>query len=73
MLNNSDTRTSGGGSSHTITVTEDVEHGSVTVNRKRAPRGQTVTITATPDEGYKVGTVTVTKENGKTVAVTDKG
>ena len=73
VLNNSDTRTSGGGSSHTITVTEDVEHGSVTVNRKRAPRGQTVTITATPDEGYKVGTVTVTEENGKTVAVTDKG
>ena len=73
VLNNSDTRTSGGGSSYTITVTEDVEHGSVTVNRKRAPRGQTVTITATPDEGYKVGTVTVTEENGKTVAVTDKG
>lgn len=67
----------GGGSSssvsHTITVPEDTEHGTVTVSPEKAKSGQTVTITAKPDEGYQVGKVTVTKSNGDTVRVTDKG
>lgn len=71
---------SGGGSggssssvSHTITVQEDTEHGTVTVSPEKAKSDQTVTITAKPDEGYQVGKVTVTDKNGNTIKVTDKG
>lgn len=66
----------GGGSSsvsHAIDVPEDTEHGTVTVSPEKAKSGQTVTITAKPDEGYQVDKVTVTKSNGDTVKVTDKG
>lgn len=59
--------------SHAIDVPEDTEHGTVTVSPEKAKSGQTVTITAKPDEGYQVGKVTVTKSNGDTVKVTDKG
>src|SRR5699024_5358491 len=51
----------------------DAEHGSVSVNPTRPHQGDKVTITATPDEGYVVGKVTVTKANGEKVAVTDLG
>lgn len=59
--------------SHAIDVPEDTEHGTVTVSPEKAKSGQTVTITAKPDEGYQVGKVTVIKSNGDTVKVTDKG
>lgn len=36
------------------------ENGTVTVNKTLAAAGDTVAITATPNEGYKIGTVTVT-------------
>ena len=67
---------SGGGSSsvsHAIDVPEDTEYGTVTVSPEKAKSGQTVTITAKPDEGYQVGKVTVTKSNGDIVKVTNKG
>lgn len=66
---------SGGGSnlSHAIGVPEDTGHGTVTVSPEKAQSGQSVTITAKPDEGYKVGTVMVTRVNGGTVSVSDKG
>ena len=87
VLNNTDTREpggDGGGSgsggssgssniSHTIDVPEDTEHGTVTVSPEKAKSGQTVTITAKPDEGYQVGKVTVTDESGSTIKVTNKG
>ena len=41
----------------------------MTVSPTSPKKGDTVTITATPDEDYKVGTVTVTDEDGKAVAV----
>ena len=59
--------------SHAIDVPEDTEHGTVTVSPEKAKSGQTVTITAKPDEGYQVGKVTVTDKNGDPVKVTDKG
>ena len=83
VLNNTDTREPGGGGgsggsgssniSHTIDVPEDTEHGTVTVSPEKAKSGQTVTITAKPDEGYQVGKVTVTDESGSTIKVTNKG
>lgn len=65
--------TGGGGSTrYPITVPEE-DHGTVSVSPSRASSGQTVTITVTPDEGYKVGSVTVKPPNGSTVPVTGQG
>ena len=66
----------GGGSSSSTTYAvsvEDSKNGSVSVSPKRAEKGDTVTITTKPDEGYQVGKVTVTDKNGDTVKVIDKG
>ncbi len=57
---------------YTVKV-NDTEHGTAVSNRRSAVRGQTVTITVTPDEGYVLAALTVTDRSGKTIAVTDKG
>ena len=57
---------------YTITV-EDADHGSVKSSMRRASRGTTVTLTATPDEGYELESITVTRSGGGTVSLTDKG
>lgn len=44
--------------------------GTVTVDKAAPALGETVTVTAKPDKGKKVGTVTVTDANGMAVAVT---
>ena len=49
------------------------ENGTVSADKKTAAKGDTVTITVTPDEGYQVDRVTVTDKNGKTIAVKDLG
>lgn len=51
----------------------DMEHGSVTADKGSAAYGSTVTLTVKPEEGYTVGTVTVTDRNGKAVEGTDNG
>ena len=51
----------------------DTEHGAVTVRPRYAERGQTVTVTVTPDDGYVLETLTVTDKNGNAVELTDKG
>ena len=57
----------------TYTVTSgETDNGSVTVNPKDATKGSTVTITVTPDEGYKLDKLTVTDKDGKDVEVTEK-
>ncbi len=47
--------------------------GKLSASHKSASSGATVTLTLTPEKGYEIGGVTVTDQNGKTVAVTDKG
>ena len=42
----------------------DTDNGSITATHKRASKNSTVTITATPDEGYAVDAVTVTEKDG---------
>ena len=49
------------------------EHGTVTVSPKSASKGDTVTITATPDKGYTLESLTVLDKDGKALALTDKG
>lgn len=70
------THSSSGSSSPTIypvTVPEATEGGSVSVSPKNAAKGKTVTVTATPDEGYVLDKLTVTDSNGKVLAVTNQG
>ena len=73
---------SGGGSgsaTYSVTVAGDIANGSVTVTPRRASGGQTVTIMATPDEGYEVEQVTVTgipsgaAQNGTAIFYNDSG
>ena len=55
----------------TYTVqTEKAEHGTVKTSYEKTSSGTKVTITATPDAGYEVGSVTVTDANGNSVKVT---
>ena len=49
----------------------DTEGGTVTADPAAAKAGATVTLTATPDEGYAVGTITVTDRFGDAVKVTE--
>ena len=63
---------SGGVSTYAITV-EDSGNGEVESNRTRASRGDTVTLTVAPDEGYELDTLTVTDSKGEELELTDKG
>lgn len=58
--------------SYPITTPDKTENGSVTVTPKSAKRGNTVTITVTPDAGYVLDKLTVTDKDGKDVALTKK-
>ena len=65
-------RNSSGGSTYTIT-TPETPGGTVTVSPSRASRGRTVTITATPDLGFALESLTVLDSRGNEIALTDKG
>lgn len=66
----------GGGSvsapGYSVSV-DDVKHGTVTVSPESASKGDTVTITVTPDKGYTLESLTVLDKDGKALALTDKG
>ncbi|WP_455559475.1 S-layer homology domain-containing protein [Agathobaculum hominis] len=58
--------------SYSVSV-DDVKHGTVTVSPESASKGDTVTITVTPDKGYTLESLTVLDKDGKALALTDKG
>lgn len=65
--------TSGGGGSssptrYTVSV-DQPDNGSIRVSPSRAERGDTVTITVTPDDGYELDTLTVTDADGDRIDV----
>ena len=67
----SSSSSSGGGSSVSssdITV-ENSKHGEVTVNKDSAAKGDKVTITVKPDDGYVLDKLTVKDENGDKIKV----
>ena len=73
---NSSGGSSGGGSRNNsyAVSTPKADNGSVTVNNgSTAKKGDTVTITVKPDEGYEIDKVTVTDSKGNSITVTDKG
>lgn len=79
------TTSSGGGASHPeagstsssdrydITKPSKVENGSIKVSDSKAEKGDTVTITVTPDEGYELDKLAVYDEDGDKIDLKDKG
>ena len=71
-------RHSSGGSSPSSTPTNTVSastasNGKVSLDKSTAKKGDTVTVTVTPDAGYQLDKLTITDAKGNTVEVTDKG
>lgn len=68
---------SGGGSGSTITYytieKNASENGSLSLSHEKASSGTDVTITAAPDNGYKVKSVTANDGNGRSVSVSNIG
>ena len=48
-------------------------NGKVSLDKSTAKKGDTVTVTVTPDAGYQLDKLTITDAKGNTVEVTDKG
>lgn len=73
--NGSGGSSSGGGSSKPAypPKVEQPEHGSVTTSPNNPQKGDKVTITPAPGEGYTVDEVNVTGPDGKAVTVTPNG
>lgn len=68
--------TSSSGSSrprYDVTTPSKPENGSVTVDPEWARSGSRVTVTVTPDSGYKLGELVVTDKDGKKLELTNKG
>ena len=67
---------SGGGDSdptYSITLPSQVTGGELKLSRRYAEKGETVTLTAVPDEGYELDTLTVTDSKGNEIDLTDQG
>ena len=54
-------------------TTPETPGGTVTVSPTRASSGRTVTITAAPDTGFALESLTVLDSRGEEIALTDKG
>ena len=64
----------GGGyvpATYSLTV-DKTENGSISVSPKSAAKGDTVTVTVKPDEGYELDTLKVVDKNGDKVKLTEK-
>lgn len=63
---------SSGSDTYAVTVQAAV-NGSVTISRRSALRGATITITATPNGGFVTADVTVTGRSGEKLSLTGQG
>lgn len=66
----------GGGSSdptYSISLPSKVTGGEVSIQKRYAEKGETVTITVTPDDGYELDELIVTDSKGNELDLTDKG
>ena len=64
---------SGGGSTssnrYTVSVPSDIDNGSISVSPSRAERGDTVTITVKPDEGYELHSLIALDSDGDRITI----
>ena len=58
---------------YTVGIPDKTEHGSVSVSPKNADQGDRVTVTVKPDEGYELGSLTITDSKGNELPLTDQG
>lgn len=58
---------------YSITLPSRVTGGELKLSRRYAEKGETVTLTAVPDEGYELDTLTVTDSKGNEIDLTDQG
>ncbi len=67
--------TGGGGSSNNAysIVVLSAENGTVTANKTKATKNETVTLMAKADQGYMLESLTVTTSSGSNVALTERG
>ncbi len=56
-----------------VNAPETAENGKISSSGKRAPQGSTVTITVTPEKGFRLEELLVTDKNGNALPLTDKG
>lgn len=68
----SSTSTSSSGASSCTVSVNQTANGTVTIGPKSASKGDTVTITVKPDNGYELCTLIVTNKNGDKVEVIEK-
>ena len=59
----------GGGAAAYGVAVADCEHGKISAEPAKAAKGDTVTVTVTPEEGFEVRAVNVTDAGGKAVEV----
>ena len=59
----------GGAASYTVSAT-DSAHGTVSLSATSASKGETVTVTVTPEDGYKLSAISVTTQSGEELTVT---
>lgn len=52
----------------TVSVAADIEHGTVAVSPDQAQEGALVTVTASPEEGYELESVSVSAEDGTAIS-----
>ena len=62
-------------SSYSVSVpaSSSIRGGSITVSPRRADKGDTVTITVKPNDGYELDKLTVTDSKGSELTLTNKG
>ena len=60
-------------SRYTVSTSSGTGSGTVKANTSSASKGDTVTVTVAPQNGYKLEKLTVTDAKGNVIAVTDKG
>ena len=58
---------------HSVSAPSHINGGAVSVTPTAAPKGTTVTITAKPDNGYKLDKLTVTDQSGNRLSLNDQG
>ena len=71
--NNNNTNGNGGGgnTSYTVTIASTIENGKVTADKTSAVAGETITLTATPADGYTLDSFSVTDANTNAITVTN--
>ena len=57
---------------YTITISNDIQNGTIVADKSSAAEGETVKLTVTPEAGYKLEAITVTKATGGIVEVENK-